>query len=125
MPDTDAPQAIPQSTSNQHGHVSALVFPKFAKLRDYFWFITVTGAAILVGIGVGILYFAVSFENQSPLLQKDFLVNVAAGFVGTGVGLPIAAVIGSCLAKNKLSQLSKPILALIQRLRIDGKIRPE
>src|ERR1044072_9591043 len=75
MPDTDAPQAIPQSTSNQHGHVSALVFPKFAKLRDYFWFITVTGAAILVGIGVGILYFAVSFENQSPLLQKDFLVK--------------------------------------------------
>jgi hypothetical protein len=57
--------------------------------------------------------------------QKDFLVNVAAGLVEIAIGTALAAVATWAVAKNKLRQLSRPVLALIQRLRIDGKLTEE
>ncbi len=57
--------------------------------------------------------------------QKDFLVNVAAGLVEIAIGTALAAVATWAVAKNKLRELSRPVLALIQRLRIDGRLTEE
>lgn len=93
--------------------------------RNIFWLVIVSGFILLVLLGFLILWFAWSRGSEGHLFQKDFLVNVAAGFVGMGLGTLAAAWIGLALARNKLRQVSKPVLALIQRLRIDGKINEE
>jgi hypothetical protein len=60
--------------------------------------------------------------SQGHVFEKDFFVNVAAGFVGMALGTIFTAIAGLLLARNKLRQVSKPVLGFIQRLRIDGKL---
>ena len=91
-------------------------------VKDRFWLIVLAGAFLLTLVGVGFLGLAWFRHATGHEFQKDFLINLSAGFVGTALGAIAAAVVGVHLAKNKLRQLSSPLLRLIQGLRIENTI---
>jgi hypothetical protein len=72
-------------------------------------------------------YEVLKYANQSPQgsVQRDFLINMAAGLVEIAIGTALTVLLAFLVAKSKFLQLSRPVLELIQRLRIDGRLSPE
>ncbi|HYJ89271.1 MAG TPA: hypothetical protein VEW46_24620 [Pyrinomonadaceae bacterium] len=62
---------------------------------------------------------------EANQFRRDTLANLAASCAEITRGIFFAALIGWAVAKTKLRELSRPMLALIQRLRIDGKLTEE
>jgi hypothetical protein len=107
-PDIEAPAATARSPSQT--------------VKDHFWPIVLVGASLFTLVGLAFLRLAWSRHAAGHDFQTDLLINLSAGFVGMALGAIGAAMIGVYLAKNKLRQLSAPLLRLIQRLRIENTI---
>lgn len=82
----------------------------------------IAGVSIVSFIASCLVLQYVRHGLASDRLQQDFLVNVAAGLVEISIGTFVTALIAWAVVKIKFRQVARPVLSLIQRLRIDGKL---
>jgi len=88
------------------------------------WLFTIGIPCLMVLTSGGIFWHARNIATTHPL-RKDVLLNVAAGLFEIGIGTLILAFIAWVVAISKLQHLAKPLLKLIQQLRIDNKLTRE
>jgi len=111
------------STKTQPGKVELSV--KLAALTVRFLFqLTILASAAMATLCVSFLLYARTLSDAHQF-RRDALANLAASCAEIAIGTFFAALVGWAVAKTKLREISRPVLALIQRLRIDGKLQPE
>jgi hypothetical protein len=86
--------------------------------------VTIGVPCLMVLIGGIIVWHARNIAAADPF-RKDLLLNVAAGFFEIGIGTIILTFVAWVVAISKFQHLAKPLLKLIQQLRIDNKLTPE
>src|SRR5687768_7074378 len=86
--------------------------------------LSLLASAFVTGVCI-VLLFAAHRLSTNHEFTKEFLVNLAASGAEIAVVTLFAAVATWAIARNKLRQLSKPVLTFIQRLRIDGRLSRE
>jgi hypothetical protein len=78
----------------------------------------------MAAICLSFLFYARTLPDAHQF-TRDVLANLAASCAEIAIGTFFAALVGWAISKTKLRELSRPVLALIQRLRIDGKLTEE
>ncbi len=84
----------------------------------------IVGSTIVTLLASWVVYKYGSRTSDGSV-ERDFLINVAAGLVEISIGTALTAALALLVAKSKFIHLSRPTLNLIQRLRIDGRLTRE
>ncbi len=111
------------SAKTQSGKVELLARLAAWTVRYLFRF-SLLASALMAAICISFLLYARKLPDAHQF-RRDALANLAASCAEIAIGTFFAALVGRSVAKIKLRELSRPILALIQRLQIDGKLSPE
>jgi hypothetical protein len=85
--------------------------------------ITVIVLLVLAAI-VGLIAFGLT-DKSGQEFSSELLLHVFAEFLAIALGFAIPLLIASRLLGEKLNILARPIVELVARLRIDGKISRE
>ncbi len=93
-------------------------------LLRHLWLTTALVALTMLVLGFTVLWYSRSIASQHSF-RKDFLVNVAAGFLEISIGTLVAAGLTWVVTQSKFQEIARPALDLIQSLRLGGTIKKE